>query len=221
MIPSASVVLITERSASKIVSTKMMRTPRSLYGRASFTPPTWPASPCAPTNTPRDDLGGVGRAGAEDVVVGARFHVMNGARRDAKCLARLQLHVARRVAPVQLHAIPDLTGEQVDGLVLLHVILHRKLLAGIDVENLPRVELVRRPDGLVAPGLRNVANLRASAHRCLTASHHPPSQRRETFLDGAIQHRIADVNDHTAHDGRIHREVWDDLLSEHSREPCG
>ena len=43
MIPSASIVWITDRSASKIVSTKMISTGWSTYGAASATAPAVPS----------------------------------------------------------------------------------------------------------------------------------------------------------------------------------
>jgi hypothetical protein len=51
MMPSASVVLMTDRSASKIVSTKMMSTGWSTYGRASPTAPAVPSCTRCSTNT--------------------------------------------------------------------------------------------------------------------------------------------------------------------------
>ncbi|HMN09584.1 MAG TPA: hypothetical protein PKC83_12455 [Gemmatimonadaceae bacterium] len=52
MIPSASVLLITERSASKMVSTKMMRTGASTCGLASATAPAVPSCTCCSMKTP-------------------------------------------------------------------------------------------------------------------------------------------------------------------------
>src|SRR5689334_12779037 len=54
-----------------------------------------------------------------------------------------------------LNAQDDLSGEYVDGLVLLVVVLERQHLPGLDMENLADVAVRAGPDQLVTPGLVN------------------------------------------------------------------
>ena len=99
------------------------------------------------------DVVQVRRGHFEHVAVGHRFHLMNGARRDAECLADLELDVDAACRRSSSHAVNQLAGEQVDGLVLHVVVLHGQRLARLDVQNLADVAVGVRPDGLVAPRL--------------------------------------------------------------------
>ena len=95
----------------------------------------------------------------EHVAVGDRLHVVDGARRDAERLARLELHVLAARRSVSFTQYIELAGQQVDRLVLHVVVLHGQRLPGVDVQDLADVAVGVRPDRLVSPGLRNVLDV--------------------------------------------------------------
>ena len=84
---------------------------------------------------------------------------MDGARPDAHRIARLEQHLARPAAGVELET--HRPGEEVDRLVLLTVVLPAERVTLGDVQDLPDVTLGVGPDELVAPGLVDAPGIEA------------------------------------------------------------
>ena len=101
-----------------------------------------------------------GRRDLEDIAVGQGDHLVDCPRRDSERFADLELHVLELLR--FLDAVDDLTRQEMDGLVLLVVVLDGKLLAGVDVQDLPDVAVRAGPDRLVPPRLWHFHDLHAA-----------------------------------------------------------
>src|SRR5947207_12098901 len=99
---------------------------------------------------------------------------------NVKCLACAYAALDQRVT--LLYPQDDFTGQHVDRLILLVVILQRQHVAGLDVKNLAHVAIGLGPDDLVAPGLLDA--VRELAHARLSFSD-----------DGMVTHAVT----HTPH----------------------
>src|SRR5262245_37554234 len=79
---------------------------------------------------------------------------MQGTGCYAEGLSGLELHVPHLA--VDLHPVQETSRQQVDGLVLLVVILDRQRVPGVDVQHLAAIAIREGPDRFVSPGFRNV-----------------------------------------------------------------
>src|SRR5437868_1396415 len=91
------------------------------------------------------------RARLQDVAIAERDHAVHHPRPDADRLARAQLHLAPPFTAVVLES--HRPREQMDGFVLLPVVLEAESVSRGNVENLSYVALRMRPDELIAPRL--------------------------------------------------------------------
>src|SRR5690606_2614374 len=112
------------------------------------------------------DVVQIGGGSLEHVTIGYSLHLVHGTRRHVIGLACLQRDILQ--VPVSVcHTKDHRTGQQADCLVLAFVVLHRKRMSSLDMQNLANVPVGVGPDALMSPWLVNHHNLLSSAHAFL------------------------------------------------------